>query len=167
MMLISSKTLSRLALGAACIASAAVGVSLDARAASANSYTVSPLIAVTKTSGDLSCLDKRYDGLRAAGCGAQSVYAYLPLHRDEDLTTTLGAIYVRYGQTSQPLYCVLETLSAEGSYGFVESATAPAGARNETLSFAISDKITQRASMTLSCRMFINDHKLWGVRVAE
>lgn len=167
MILISSKTLCRIGLAAACVASSAVGISLDARPASADSYTVSPLNAVTRNSSDLSCFDKRYDGLHASGCPQASVYAYFPLHRDEDTLTSFVGVYVRYSQRTQPLYCTLENMAVNGSYGFIDSVTGAAGAQSGTIGFAYGDTFSERSSVSLNCRMYIGDHKIWAIRVVE
>jgi hypothetical protein len=167
MNLFSSKAATRLALAAACVASAAAGVALDARVANADSYTISPLNAVTMSSGDLDCFDKRYDGLRASGCTRSSVYAYFPIHRDEDTSTSFVGVYLRYSQSSQALYCGLEEMSPSGTWGFVDSVTGSSGSHSTTMGFAYSDSISERGTPYLYCRMYIGDHKIWAIRVVE
>lgn len=164
----SSKTLSRVALGVVCLGSAAAGVALDARSAqAADTYTISPLNVFTNSSGDQNCFIKRYDGLFASGCSRTSVYGYFGLHRDQDLLTSLVGVYIRYSQSSQPLYCGLDYMTVSGGYGVTDNATSPAGYQNTTLGFAYSDPIPERATPYLWCRMYVGDHHIWGIRLSE
>jgi hypothetical protein len=163
----SSKILFRIALAATCVASAAAGIALDARSAHADSYTIAPLSAFTANASDASCFLKRYDGLFAQGCGTGSVYAYFPLHRDQDTNPSLVGAYVRFSQNSKGLYCGLDYETVSGSYGSTGSYSQAAGSFSGTMGFGYGGTLPERAAPYLWCRMYGGDHRIWSIRMAE